>query len=94
MSADTYLGIVLVGGGSSWHTGKTPEEAARKAAKVTVSDWSRLFKFGDTLKVNVYDIAGVNEWELDYDGLHDTEAQRLIPRLALIEVPNPNRRRA
>jgi hypothetical protein len=65
-----YLGMVICGG-SFWHYGQTPEDAALKAAqqaKRDLRDLGRLQKSSPprTWTVNVYDVKGATEWTLSH----------------------------
>ncbi len=85
-----YLGFVLLGTGSSWHYGASPEQAAEKAARVTVNDWSRLFGFGESIKVNIFDITEHQEgWYFDDNGMTDEKTHQRIARHSVVEVPTP-----
>lgn len=65
-----YLGMVICGG-SFWHYGHTPEDAALKAAQQArrdLRDLGRLKKGSPprTWTVNVWDVRGAVEWSLAY----------------------------
>jgi hypothetical protein len=50
-------------GGGSWIRETTKEQAVQRCARLFKSDWSHLFKIkkGDALKINVFDVTGMDE---------------------------------
>lgn len=84
-----YCGIVFIGGGSSWAYGSTPDEAAKKAAKICKADWGRHFdiKRGQKMPVNVYDMKKHDGWVADtMHGVIDPDTKERIERVDVITV--------
>ena len=63
-----YLGIILIGGGSSWYQDDNIGKVAIKTAKQCKRDWKCLFNFRNhVFTINIYDITKFkNGWIFDY----------------------------
>ena len=84
-----YLGIILIGLGSSWYQGDNIGKVATKVAKLARQDWKHLFKLKNhVFTVNVYDITELGddeEWCLDYQsGMRNTKTNKEIKLLKMV----------
>lgn len=85
-----YLAIVIVGpGGSTFARGKgTPQELAKRCAKLARSDWSGLFKIPEDheWKINLYDMTGIDGAYWDDSGVYEKGTDKIIPRHSIVKV--------
>lgn len=82
-----YLGIIFIGGGSSWYVDDTIGKTAVKSAKQCKRDWSHLFKLkGEVLSVNIYDISNLEEgWNFDlWTGMRCNKTDKKIELLKTV----------
>jgi len=85
----TKVGIILLGGGSTWYQGNDAKDIAVKCAKMCKSDWKHLFKFKrkEEFKVNIYDVTtAVSGWWSDYGNVYCDETNKRMPHLETITV--------
>ena len=62
------VGIIFIGGGSSWFQGDDEGKVAVQAAKICKADWGHLFKFkkNEVFPVNLFDASeGKHGWSCD-----------------------------
>jgi len=62
------VGIIFIGGGSSWFQGDDEGKVAVQAAKICKADWKHLFKFekNHVFPVNLFDASeGKYGWHCD-----------------------------
>tara|TARA_A100000171_G_C2016101_1_gene88809 strand:- start:200 stop:502 length:303 start_codon:yes stop_codon:yes gene_type:complete len=62
------IGIIFIGGGSSWFQGDDEGKVAVQAAKICKADWKHLFKFekNHVFPVNLFDASeGKHGWHCD-----------------------------
>ena len=79
-----YLGIILIGGGSSWYQDDEIGKVAVKAARQCKRDWKHLFKLkGHVFTVNVYDISNLEDgWSFDlWNGMRCNKTDQEIKLL-------------
>ena len=84
------LGIIYMGGGSSWLEGTDETDTAFDCAKMCKMDWGHLFKFKKKQKfgVNIYDISklGTKGWYADAHGVWVDKTKEPIPHKKTIFV--------
>ena len=84
------LGIIYIGGGSSWIEGTDETEVAFDCAKMCKMDWKHLFKFKRKHKfaVNIFDISklGIKGWHATFDGVFNHATNEKIPHKKTIWV--------
>ena len=84
-----YCGIVFIGSsGASWEYASTPEEAAKRAAKRTKTDWKSLFEFKPKheLKVVLLDMKNHDGWYADHRGIFDSDTHKMIEPIGVKSV--------
>lgn len=83
-----YCAIIFIGGGSTWHYGATPEQAAKQAAKLCQRDWGNYYEFnkGSVIKANIIDMTNRSGWVADYQGIFDTATNEKIPTHSVIDI--------
>lgn len=82
-----YCGVILIGGGSSWGCGPTPQEAADRAAKFCRQDWGKMFDLkGKELAVNILDMRKRDGWVCDHRGFRDSDTDEQIDVMEVIRV--------
>lgn len=87
-AAYDYCGIVFISGGSSWHYGASPDEAATQAAKTCKRDWKHLFKFKrkQEFSVCIYDTSKCEGWYAHSGQVFDRDTKEELPLLEVINV--------
>ena len=84
------LGIIYLGGGSSWLEGTDETDVAIACAKMCKMDWKHLFKFKKKQRfaVNIYNISklGTKGWYAAAHGVWDDETKKPIPHKKTIWV--------
>jgi|14_taG_2_1085336.scaffolds.fasta_scaffold10060_4 hypothetical protein len=83
-----YVGLIFIGGGSTWFQGSDIGHVSVKCARLCKRDWQHLFKFkrNHVFPVNIYDISEIkDEWCFDYiNGLHCVETNKQIKLLKTV----------
>ena len=85
----TMVGIIYIGGGSSWYQDTDATKIAIQCAKICKADWKHLFKFKrkQDFPVNLYDISKCNKgWSATFDGVFDEETSKRLPFIKTIHV--------
>ena len=82
-TATAFLAIILIGGGSSWSTAATIDEAVAEAGRICSRDWGSIFTFnGEPVRVNVYALPSLDaNWHASDEGLFvgdSTERTRML----------------
>lgn len=92
-TADSYLAIIFIGGGSSWARKDTAFEAIKNVKAHCEDDWGRLFSFSETepARINVYDATGVEGWYADDHGVFNAETNDKIPYLYTVTAKLKNK---
>lgn len=75
-----WLGVVLVNGMGFWHYAATPDDAAKKTAKIAQDDLKSMGKFTAPIRVHIYDTKGIEQCRISEDeGVRDIKTGKQIP---------------
>lgn len=87
-----FTAFIRASGVGSWHTGKTPEEAAKKAVAQFKRDFKHIFKLKKNYeyKVAVFDTTGIEEWVVDDFGylhpLGDQNDDQILKEYEILKI--------